>query len=88
MYVTDVLITLILDSGRIGIAAQGCGIAQASLELAIDYASKRNAFGAPISRLQLIQASNGSMCYPYNLTVNSYFLLANSTYFRHLCCSR
>ncbi|VVC38196.1 Hypothetical protein CINCED_3A024684 [Cinara cedri] len=44
-----------LDAGRIGIAAQACGIAQAALELAVDYASKRVAFGAPITRLQTIQ---------------------------------
>lgn len=44
-----------LDAGRIGIAAQACGIAQASLELAVDYASKRISFGAPIAKLQSIQ---------------------------------
>lgn len=44
-----------LDSGRIGIASQALGIAQASLELAIDYAAKRTAFGSPIFKLQSIQ---------------------------------
>lgn len=44
-----------LDAGRIGIAGQALGIAQASLELAIDYANKRNAFGKPIAKLQMIQ---------------------------------
>lgn len=44
-----------LDSGRIGIASQALGIAQASLDCAADYAQKRNAFGAPISKLQGIQ---------------------------------
>nr|XP_020480791.1 short-chain specific acyl-CoA dehydrogenase, mitochondrial [Monopterus albus] len=44
-----------LDSGRIGIASQALGIAQASLDCAADYALKRNAFGAPISKLQAIQ---------------------------------
>jgi butyryl-CoA dehydrogenase len=44
-----------LDAGRIGIAGQALGIAQASLELAIDYANKRIAFGKPISKLQSIQ---------------------------------
>jgi alkylation response protein AidB-like acyl-CoA dehydrogenase len=44
-----------LDGGRIGIAAQAVGIAQAALELATDYAKQRNAFGAPIGRLQAIQ---------------------------------
>lgn len=44
-----------LDSGRIGIAAQALGIAQASLELAVIYAKERVAFGKPISKLQSIQ---------------------------------
>ncbi|KAM9841012.1 short-chain specific acyl-CoA dehydrogenase, mitochondrial [Aulostomus maculatus] len=44
-----------LDSGRIGIAAQALGIAQAALDCAADYAHKRNAFGAPIGKLQAIQ---------------------------------
>ncbi|XP_039298847.1 short-chain specific acyl-CoA dehydrogenase, mitochondrial isoform X2 [Nilaparvata lugens] len=44
-----------LDSGRIGIASQALGIAQASLDCAVEYAGKRTAFGAPISKLQAIQ---------------------------------
>lgn len=44
-----------LDAGRIGIAAQALGIAQASLDLAVDYATKRQAFGAPLTKLQAIQ---------------------------------
>lgn len=46
-----------LDSGRIGIAAQALGIAQASLECAADYAHRRTAFGAPIGKLQAIQVT-------------------------------
>jgi alkylation response protein AidB-like acyl-CoA dehydrogenase len=44
-----------LDGGRIGIAAQAVGIAQAALELATGYAKERQAFGGPIARLQAIQ---------------------------------
>uniref|UniRef100_A0A3P9H639 Short-chain specific acyl-CoA dehydrogenase, mitochondrial n=1 Tax=Oryzias latipes TaxID=8090 RepID=A0A3P9H639_ORYLA len=44
-----------LDSGRIGIAAQALGIAQASLDCAADYAHKRTAFGSPIGKLQAVQ---------------------------------
>ena len=44
-----------LDSGRIGIAAQAVGIAQAALDLAREYASQRNAFGRPIGGFQAIQ---------------------------------
>jgi butyryl-CoA dehydrogenase len=44
-----------LDGGRIGIAAQALGIAQAALEAAVGYAKERQAFGAPIEKLQAIQ---------------------------------
>ncbi|KAL4711940.1 hypothetical protein ACJJTC_006109 [Scirpophaga incertulas] len=44
-----------LDAGRIGIASQALGIAQASLDVAAEYASKRMAFGKPIMKLQSIQ---------------------------------
>ena len=44
-----------LDGGRIGIAAQAVGIAQAALDLATSYAKERQAFGGPIARLQAIQ---------------------------------
>nr|XP_034171070.1 short-chain specific acyl-CoA dehydrogenase, mitochondrial isoform X1 [Osmia lignaria] len=50
-----------LDSGRIGIAAQALGIAQASLDCAIEYASKRQAFGNPIIKLQAIQQKIADM---------------------------
>ena len=44
-----------LDGGRIGIAAQALGIAQAALETAVEYAKERKAFGEPIAKLQAIQ---------------------------------
>jgi butyryl-CoA dehydrogenase len=44
-----------LDGGRIGIAAQAVGIAQAGLEVATAYAKERSAFGGPIARFQAIQ---------------------------------
>ena len=44
-----------LNGGRIGIAAQALGIAQASLEAAVRYSKQRKAFDAPISKLQVIQ---------------------------------
>lgn len=50
-----------LDAGRIGIASQALGIAQASLECAVDYAQKRIAFGKPISKLQMIQSKIADM---------------------------
>jgi alkylation response protein AidB-like acyl-CoA dehydrogenase len=44
-----------LSSGRIGMAAQSVGIAQAAFEEAVAYARERRAFGQPISSLQAIQ---------------------------------
>jgi butyryl-CoA dehydrogenase len=44
-----------LDGGRIGIAAQACGIAQGALDEALKYAQERMAFGQPISNFQAIQ---------------------------------
>jgi butyryl-CoA dehydrogenase len=44
-----------LDGGRIGIAAQAVGIAQAALERAAAYAKERRAFGVPIADHQAIQ---------------------------------
>lgn len=44
-----------LNGGRIGVAAQALGIAQASAEAAIKYSKERKAFDAPISDLQAIQ---------------------------------
>ena len=44
-----------LDGGRIGIAAQALGIAQACLDASIKYAKERKAFDKPIADLQAIQ---------------------------------
>jgi alkylation response protein AidB-like acyl-CoA dehydrogenase len=44
-----------LDGGRIGIAAQSCGIADAAIEEGGRYAKERTAFGAPLEKLQAIQ---------------------------------
>jgi len=44
-----------LDAGRIGIAAQAVGIAQGSLDLAVEYAKARQQFGRPLGSFQAIQ---------------------------------
>jgi len=44
-----------LDAGRIGIAAQAVGIAQAALDISIRYAQERVAFEKPIASFQAIQ---------------------------------
>lgn len=43
-----------LDSGRIGIAAQALGIAEAALRYASEYAKERKQFGQPIANQQAI----------------------------------
>jgi alkylation response protein AidB-like acyl-CoA dehydrogenase len=44
-----------LDGGRIAIAAQAVGIAQAALDVATGYAKERHAFSRPIGAFQAIQ---------------------------------
>ena len=50
-----------LDGGRIGIAAQAVGIAQAAFEVARDYARERHAFGRAIGHFQAIQHKLANM---------------------------
>lgn len=45
----------VLDAGRIGIAAQALGIAEAAFEASVAYAKEREAFGSKISEFQAIQ---------------------------------
>jgi alkylation response protein AidB-like acyl-CoA dehydrogenase len=50
-----------LDGGRIGIAAQAVGIAQAAYEVALGYARERRTFGKPIGEHQAIQEKLANM---------------------------
>jgi butyryl-CoA dehydrogenase len=50
-----------LDTGRIGIAAQAVGIAQAALDLAASYAQERRAFGRAIGGFGAIQQKLADM---------------------------
>jgi alkylation response protein AidB-like acyl-CoA dehydrogenase len=50
-----------LDGGRIGIAAQAVGIAQAAYDVALGYAKEREAFGRPIAHFQAIQHKLANM---------------------------
>lgn len=51
----------VLDAGRIGIAAQALGIAEACLEASIAYAQEREAFGQKIGQFQMIQQKLADM---------------------------
>jgi butyryl-CoA dehydrogenase len=44
-----------LDGGRIGIASQAVGIAQAAMDESVKYSQEREQFGKPISKFQAIQ---------------------------------
>ena len=44
-----------LEKGRIGVAAQALGVMRAAFEAAVKYSQERQAFGAPIAKLQAIQ---------------------------------
>ncbi|UCE36492.1 MAG: acyl-CoA dehydrogenase [Thermoplasmata archaeon] len=44
-----------LDGGRVGIAAQALGIAEAALDESIKYAKEREQFGRPIAKFQAVQ---------------------------------
>jgi alkylation response protein AidB-like acyl-CoA dehydrogenase len=50
-----------LDNGRVSIAAQAVGIAQAAFEEAVAYAKQRQQFGRPIADFQLTQAKIAQM---------------------------
>lgn len=50
-----------LDAGRIGVASQALGIAQASIDTALWYAKERKAFGSPIAKLQAVQMKLADM---------------------------
>lgn len=44
-----------LDSGRIGVAAQALGVMTAAFHEAVKYAQQRQAWGAPIAKIQAVQ---------------------------------
>lgn len=51
----------VLDAGRIGIASQALGIAEAALEASVSYAREREAFGQKIGQFQMIQQKLADM---------------------------
>ena len=51
----------VLDAGRIGIASQALGIAEAAYEASLVYARERQAFGTPIGSFQMIQQKIADM---------------------------
>ncbi|MUK90655.1 acyl-CoA dehydrogenase [Ornithinibacillus sp. L9] len=65
-----------LDGGRISIAALGLGIAQASLERALNYAKERKQFGKSISDFQAVQFKLADMSMEVELARNMVYKAA------------
>jgi alkylation response protein AidB-like acyl-CoA dehydrogenase len=51
----------VLDAGRIGIAAQALGIAEAAYEASLQYSREREAFGRRVGQFQMIQQKLADM---------------------------
>ena len=51
----------VLDAGRVGVAAQAVGIAQAAFDAAVEYSRERKAFGSAIGSFQAIQGKIADM---------------------------
>lgn len=51
----------VLDAGRIGIAAQAVGIADAAYAACVEWVKEREAFGRPIGEFQMIQSKIADM---------------------------
>jgi butyryl-CoA dehydrogenase len=66
-----------LDGGRIGIAAQAVGIAQAALDESIEYSKQRQQFGRPLAKFQAIQWMIANMATSIEA---SRFLVYNAAY--------
>lgn len=65
-----------LNGGRISIAALAVGIAQASLDKALNYAKERTQFGKPIAKFQAIQFKLADMAMEVELARNMVYKAA------------
>ena len=70
-----VYVMALMDGARLGIAAQGLGIAQAALNAALDYAASREQFGQPIRKFPAVRQMLGDM----HMKVETSRLLAYET---------
>jgi len=66
----------VLETGRIGIAAVGVGLAQACLDEALRYARQREQFGQPLFNFQAIQFKLADMAVAIELARNLYLKAA------------
>lgn len=65
-----------LDCGRIGIAAQAVGIAEAALEEAVKYAKERTQFGKPLAEFEALQFTLADMAVDVELAKTMLFRVA------------
>lgn len=61
---------MLLDGGRIGVAAQAIGIAQGAIDECIPYLKQRKQFGKPLSSFQNTQYKLAQLNTEYNLALN------------------
>jgi short-chain 2-methylacyl-CoA dehydrogenase len=71
----------ILDDGRIAIAALALGSARACLDMALDYAKQRNAFGGPIGRFQAVSFALADLAVSVE---NSHNLVYKAAWLKHI----
>ncbi len=67
---------IVLDGGRIAVAAMGVGIAQACLNASLTYAKERVQFGQSISRFQAVSFKLADMATNIELARNLYYKAA------------
>jgi short-chain 2-methylacyl-CoA dehydrogenase len=68
--------SLILDAGRVAIAALSVGLAQAAYEESLKYARERQQFGKPLMAFQAIQFKVADMAMEIELARNMYYKAA------------
>ena len=67
---------IVLDGGRIAVAAMGVGLAQACLDASLTYARARTQFGQSISRFQAVSFKLADMATHIELARNLYYKAA------------
>ncbi len=68
--------SLILDAGRVAIAALSVGLAQAAYDESLKYARERQQFGKPLAAFQAIQFKLADMAMEIELARNMYYKAA------------
>jgi alkylation response protein AidB-like acyl-CoA dehydrogenase len=76
-----------LSEGRIGIAAVAVGAARAALDAAVKYANEREAYGAPIIKLQGVAFDLADMATQFEVAQH-YMLHASRLHYAGVPCAK